>query len=158
MQKTSWWAQCLLLAVLLTVGGSAAASDVHALVAQGNDYWAQGDLDRALEIYRQAVEQDERSVDARMKLGGLHVARQEYRAGAQAFQSAIGLDPENANAFIGLAIAYLHLGQSGAAHAALEESLRLDPSRSEQVAPLMQRLEAGMAHPARGPGVGDSTR
>ena len=85
-----------------------------------------------------------------MKLAGLYIARQEYRVGVETFQKAIGIQPDNANAFIGMAIGYLHMGDTGLAYAALEEAVRIDPDSRERVAPLMAHIETRLRENAHG--------
>ncbi len=134
---------CIGLAVLLGGWwGTASAEEVRAWIDAGNRHWEAGDLDRAAASYRSAIEQDASSVDAHMKLAGLQIARQEYRAGVETFQQAISLNPDNANAFIGMAIGYLHLGDHALAYAALEEALRIEPDKRDRIEPLMQQIEA----------------
>ena len=120
----------------------AAAGEVQRLIDAGNRHWEAGELDQAEASYRGAIEQEPRSVDAHMKLAGLHIARQQYKAGVETFQQAIGLNPDNANAFIGMAIGYLHMGDPELAQAALEEALRIDPTKRDRIEPLMRQIEA----------------
>ncbi len=135
------WIACSLLAF------TAAAGEDLSLIEQGNREWAAGALDQAAASYRAAIGRDPKHVDAYMKLAGLHMARQEYRAGVETFQKAIGLDPNNANAFIGLAIGYLHMGNPALAQAALEEAVRIDPGKRATLEPLMARIQSGTSHP-----------
>jgi len=123
-----------------------AAGENLSLIEQGNRQWAAGDLDQAAASYQTAIGMDPKAVDAYMKLAGLHIARQEYRAGVETFQKAIGADPNNANAFIGLAIGYLHLGSPALAEAALDEAVRIDPGRRATLEPLMARIQSGTVH------------
>ncbi len=131
---------------LLAVAGGEAQRSIET----GNRYWEAGDLDRAEASYRRAIEQEPGSVDAHMKLAGLYIARQRYKAGVETFQQAIGLNPENANAFIGMAIGYLHMGDHQLAYAALEEALRVDPAKHDRVEPLMRQIEARLANDPHG--------
>ncbi len=128
----------------------AAAGEVQRLIDTGNRHWEAGELDQAEASYRGALEQDPASVDAHMKLAGLYIARQQYKAGVETFQHAIGLNPDNANAFIGMAIGYLHMGDPELAHAALEEALRIDPDKRGRVEPLMRQIEARLASDPHG--------
>jgi tetratricopeptide (TPR) repeat protein len=141
--------------VLASLCGVALASDAAALIEEGNRLWTQGQLDEALQRYQAASEADPKSVDAYIKSAGVLYAKQEYRAGVVQFQKAIGIDPKNANAFIGIAIGYLHTGQDGPAYAALEEAVRLDPSKYERVRPLMERIEGRVPQMAPTPGMTD---
>ncbi len=57
-----------------------------------------------------------------------------------------------ANAFIGMAIGYLHMGNPELAHAALEEALRLDPEQRGRVEPLMLQIQARLGYVPHGIG------
>ena len=136
----------LFLCLSLCLFDGAMASEAEALVEEGNRLWQQGQLDRAFARYEAAGKADPESVDARMKSAGVLYAKQAYREGVQRFQQAISIDPQNANAYIGMAIGYLHMGQDGPAYAALEEAVRLDPGKYDRVQPLMARIEARVPH------------
>ncbi len=151
--RVAGWCISLGLAVLLgPCSVVAAEGDAQPLIEAGNRHWEAGELDLAMVSYQDAIEREPRSVDAHMKLAGLLVARQEYRAAVETFQQAISIDPDNANAFIGMAIGYLHLGDHPLAHAALEEALRIDPEKRGRVGPLMRQIEARLATEAHGLG------
>jgi len=131
----------VILFAVLSATTSVAAPTAQEAIEAGNAQWTAGDLDAALASYQQAAASDESSVDARLKLAGLRMARQEYRAAVDAFQEAAGIDPSDAKPFIGMGIAYLHLGQDSLAHAALTEAIRLEPDRRDQIQPLLTRIE-----------------
>ncbi|KPK39219.1 MAG: hypothetical protein AMJ69_06205 [Gammaproteobacteria bacterium SG8_47] len=143
MNKHVWW---LSLVVILLAAFSAtmsvAAPTAQEAIEAGNAQWAAGELDAALASYQRAAATDENSVDARLKLAGVRMARKEYRAAVEAFQDAASINPDDAKPFIGMGIAYLHLGQDSLAHAALTEAVRLEPARREQLEPLLTRIEA----------------
>jgi cytochrome c-type biogenesis protein CcmH/NrfG len=138
----------LLLLMMLTASSAFAdragvpMTDTEAMVAEGDRLWEEGDLDAAIRRFRAAAEADPHSVDARMRLGGVYLAKNDFTAGVKAFQQAIGIDPGNANAYIALGIAYLHGSNDGPAHAAFSEAIRLDPSRFKSLEPIMKQLEA----------------
>ena len=150
MSKTNFSAAVMAFGLMMA-GAGFAANEVDAstppvaiegysaLMAEGESLWEQGQLPQAAERFRQAAELDPRSVDARMKLGGVYVAEQNFPAGRDAFQEAIGIDPNNADAFVALGIAYLHVG-SGPALAAFDQALQLDPSLFKRLDPIMKRL------------------
>lgn len=152
----------LVLAFASLSAGADAGVPAHrgatALIAEGSRLWEAGDLDAAIQRFQAAAEADPGSVDARLKLGGIHLARNEFGAGVEAFQQAVAIDPNNANAFIALGIAYMHGDNDGPAHAAFSEAIRLDPSRFKTLEPVMERLEAkqvrgGMHGPSSGSSV-----
>lgn len=111
-----------------------------ALMSEGEALWEQGQLQQAAGKFRSAADLDPRSVDARMKLGGVYVAAQDFSQGTEAFKEAISVDPNNADAFVALGISYLHSG-SGPALAAFDEALRLDPGLYKKLDPIVKRLE-----------------
>lgn len=113
---------------------------VSKLIEQGNAEWTAGRLVSAQTAYEAAIERDPRSVDARMKLAGLLLAQQKFGAGAKEFQRVIGIDPGSDKAYVGLGIAYLHSGDRELSRAALEEALRINPGREEQLRPILERL------------------
>jgi cytochrome c-type biogenesis protein CcmH/NrfG len=123
------------------------ASDVDALLEQGARQTAAGEIDAALASYRSAVAQDPGSPRANMKLAGLELVKQRYRASVEHFQTVIGLEPDNANAFVGMAVAYLHLGDYGLARAALMEAERLDPQKQDDIACVLQWIDMRAAGP-----------
>ena len=128
----------------------AAAEDVQRLIDAGNEHWQAGQLDQAQASYMSALEKEPRSVDAHMKLAGMYIARQQYRAAVETFQQAIGIKPDNADAFIGMAIGYLHLGDPALAYAALEEAARIDPKKRDRVEALMAHIDARSRQGAHG--------
>ncbi len=144
-----WLGLCLAVA-LWNACVFAAEGDVQGLIDAGNRHWAAGELEQAAASYQGAIDKDPRSVDAHMKLAGVQIAGQEYRAGVETFQQAISLNPDNANAFIGMAIGYLHMGSPQLAQAALEEAVRIDPGKHDRIAPLMRQIEARTASDPHG--------
>jgi hypothetical protein len=51
----------------------------------------------------------------------------------QSFQRAISLDANNADAFVGMAMAYLHGGRYGQARSALVEAKRIAPDKGPKI-------------------------
>jgi cytochrome c-type biogenesis protein CcmH/NrfG len=72
---------------------------------------------------------------------------QNYDRAIEQFQQAIGGDDQNAGAFIGLGVAYLHLKQAGPAKAALTEARRLAPDKRGDIDVLLERIEQSAAAP-----------
>jgi len=102
----------------------------------------EGQVDRALAAYRELSGSQPASARVHARTGGMLLLKQEYAEAIRSFQIAIGLDAENnAEAFIGLGIAYLHLGQYGAARAALTEARRLKPESGSDIDQLLAWLD-----------------
>ncbi len=123
---------------LLAVGGPVRASNgVESLIEKGQSQASEGKMDEALATLTSAVEQYPDSSLAYTRLGGVRVLRQEYSLSIKDFQQAIMLDQENASAFVGLAVAYLHLGQYTHAKGALREAEKRDPAKKDEIDKLL---------------------
>jgi tetratricopeptide (TPR) repeat protein len=122
------------IAVAMIAAGAWAADGY--LITQGAKQWEQGRLDEARQSFEQAVAADPRSIETRMKLGGLQLASRSYTAAIQTYQQVLGLDGNNAKAWIGMGFAYLHSGQQELSRAAFAEAIRVEPGRKAQLAPL----------------------
>lgn len=81
------------------------------------------------------------SSDVLLRLAGFQLSRQQIDKSVASYQKVIGIEPKNSKAWIGLALAYVHIGDTGPARAALEEAIRVDPSRKESLKPLLARLD-----------------
>ena len=127
-------------------GGEVAGSTVAGL-AQAERLAGQGQIEAALAVYRQLSDREPGSARLHARVGGMLLLKQEYAAAVDSFQTAIGLDPENnAEAFIGLGIAYVHLGHYGPARAALSEARRLKPRMAADLDQLVAWLDGRSAH------------
>ena len=100
----------ILLAVL---SQAASATDVAGLIREGESKLQAGDIEAAVHLLEQAVAQDARSPLARTRLGGALLLKQDQPAAIGQFREAISLDPRNAQAFLGMAVAEIHLGRYG---------------------------------------------
>lgn len=132
----------LLCALSLNTAIAAVPNSATDLIADGTRLLEQGKLEPAQKAFEAAVKVDPRSVAAYMKLAGVNIAQNKFNAAIAIYKQAIALDPNNAKAFIGLGIAYLHSGDKPLTRAALEEALRLEPGRKDQLAPIMAKLSA----------------
>jgi tetratricopeptide (TPR) repeat protein len=126
----------VVLAVAMIAAGAWAADS--SLVAEGAGQWEAGRLVEAQKSFEQAIVADPRSIEARMKLGGLQLANRNYAAAIQTYQKTLSLDGNNAKAWMGLGFAYLHSGQPELSRAAFAEAIRVDPSRRDQLAALAE--------------------
>lgn len=130
----------LLLMLVLASVCCEAAPDAGALIEQGDRQAEAGELDAALQSYRLAIEADPASSLAHTRLGGMQMIRHEYPDSIASFRKAIGIDPDNAAAFIGMGIAYLHLGQYSLSRAALLEARQRSPQRRDEIEQLLAWL------------------
>ncbi|MCM2295680.1 tetratricopeptide repeat protein [Rhodoferax sp.] len=127
---------------LLAFGSSAwaQASALAPLLNQGDEQWATGKIDLAQKTFEQAVTLHPRSVAARMKLGGLQLSRQNFKAATETYKEAISLDAHNAKAWLGLGFSYLHMDRNDLSLAVFNEAIRVEPSYKERLAPVMAKL------------------
>ena len=132
----------VLLCVLSLNATAVASNSAVELIADGTRLLEQGKLEPARTAFEAAAKADPRSVAAYMKLAGVNIAQNNFSAAIAIYKQAIGLDPNNAKAFIGLGIAYLHSGDKSLTRAALEEAMRLEPGRKTQLAPIIATLNS----------------
>lgn len=131
-----WLAGWLALFFILPL--AAATQD---LMQQGQRQLDAGELEQAELTFKEAVAQNPDSSLGHLRLGGVQLLRQDYRAGIGSFQRAIALDPDNADAFVGMALAYLHQGQYGLARASLQEAQRIAPDKGEEIAKVLAWID-----------------
>jgi tetratricopeptide (TPR) repeat protein len=95
-----------------------------------------------------------------MKYGDEYMAARQYDLAAMRFRQAVQLDPENAEAQFRLAQAYLKLGRTQEASAALNRAYALDPSlkaRAGELPTPVGAAPAPAAAPAPGPAPAPAT-
>lgn len=110
------------------------------LITQGDQQWATGQLDAAQRTFEKAVHTEPRSVKAHMKLAGLQLSRQDFKGCIGTYQRTIGLDANNAKAWLGLGFSYLHTGQNALSSAAFGEAIRIEPANQEILASVLAKL------------------
>lgn len=138
MSIGSWFA-VLLATVVLAVPAPLRAENAF----EAGERLAQaGDLDGAATAYRQAVEADPGSAVAQTRLGGTLLLKQQYSDAIRSFKTAIGLDSTNGDAFVGLGMSYLHLGQYDLARAALAEARERKPDKQTQLDEVIAWIDA----------------
>ena len=126
---------------LLASANALGSNSTDGLLELSYEQTKSGKLDDALSTLQQAVSKDPMSSLAHTRLGGVRVLRQEYSTGIKDFQRAIMLDQNNASAFVGMAVAYLHMGQYSLARAALDEAVKLDQSKKPEIDQVLAWIE-----------------
>lgn len=141
MNKTIRFATVLLSALFMACGVHANTS-ATASIAQGKRQWEEGKLEAAQASFKAAIKADPRSVEAHMKLAGLQITHLNYSAAIETYRNAIGIDPNNAKAWMGIGMCYIHTGGREMARAAFEEAVRVEPGRKKQLEPVLAELDA----------------
>lgn len=92
----------------------------------GNLFLRSGDLDTAEENYNRAFALDSSSVALLVNYGTLEIQRQQYSSAAERFRSALGREPKNDGAWVGLALCHYQMGDHHLAEANLACALDLN--------------------------------
>jgi len=95
-------------------------------VESGADY--KRPLQEALHQAQEAAQRDPKNLDLRLTLAERLVEDKQDEQGRREFQSVLDLNPRSTRALVGLATAYLDLGQKDQALAALKKASDLDPN------------------------------
>ncbi len=113
--------------------GHAAIAQKDTAMADGEAKAAAGDIKGAIAHYEKATVDDPESFEAFARLGGMQLMDQRYSDAVRSFQRAISLGDDSARPFIGMGMAYLHMGQLGPARAALVEAQGRNPNEPAQI-------------------------
>jgi len=132
-----------LVAALLIAGCTVAAGaeTAVALIARADKAWSDSQFEQAQRAFEAAAAAEPRSAATLLRLAGFQLSRQQLDAGIVTYQRVIGLDARNIRAWLGLGLAYVHTGKSGAARAAFDEVLRIEPQRKDELGPLLAKLD-----------------
>lgn len=128
----------------LTLAEPTATDLMKDLMKKGDKQWEANQLDAAMESYLAAEKADPGSVELLMKKAGLQMMTLHYSDAVETYQKAIGLDPQNAKAFIGMGVSYLHNGAMVLAKAAFEEAIKIEPARKAQLEPALVNIEESL--------------
>lgn len=128
-------------AIALACSQPVLAETVGQTLEQADRYWVEGKLVQAQQAFEAAVKAEPASVPARLRLAGFQLSQQQMEACIANYKQVIGQEPKNSKAWIGLGMAFLHISQPENARAAFDEAIRADPSRKEQLALLLAKLD-----------------
>ncbi|MCP3851837.1 MAG: tetratricopeptide repeat protein [Gammaproteobacteria bacterium] len=118
-----------------------ASSDAKSDLKEGDKVYAEGNITGALGHFEKAVKQNPASAEAWFKLARTQMLNNQHSDSVKSYQKAITLDQNNALAFIGMAISYMHIGQYNHAKASLTEASRLDPSKKAEVDKVLVQID-----------------
>ena len=116
---TAWPGAALAILMGLSAPGMAQTTDGF---AEGERKAAAGDIKGALTVYEDLTRSHPDSYRAFAHLGGMQLLNQRYADAVKSFQQAITLGDQGTRSFVGMGMAYLHMGQLGPARAAFVEA------------------------------------
>ncbi|MCJ7823468.1 MAG: tetratricopeptide repeat protein, partial [Anaerolineales bacterium] len=118
---------------------------VSRLLQVGHEYLDQGELEKAVDSFQEALQAEEDNLEVRMGLSSAYMAREDYgRAGAE-YEEILALYPDDVAAQSGYCDAYLALGDVRFAMGRLDEAeyayqqvLKISPKHSDGRAHMAQ--------------------
>ena len=96
-------------------------------VREGNYYFEQGDLKRAFQSYRKALELNPKSVEAYAGLGNIALKRAKPTIALRFYLKALEIEPENAQLHYNIGICYELLQDKERARKSFEQALQIWP-------------------------------
>ncbi|MBN2500489.1 MAG: tetratricopeptide repeat protein [Anaerolineales bacterium] len=107
-----------------------ATRDPEALFNQAASFYESGNLERAIEAYREIVMVDAGNPSVYTELARLQILNAEYEAAETSARNALLLSPENPDALAMLAWSVSFLGRSAEAEEALLRAINADPNHA----------------------------
>ena len=107
------------------------ADTVGVRLAAGSRAGVEGDLERAVAQFQQAVKLDPENAQARYQLASALGRQGDHRAALEHLRKSLEIDPDNRDARFNLATALIRLGRSDEALEELTKTLETDPSDLE---------------------------
>jgi tetratricopeptide (TPR) repeat protein len=95
-------------------------------LSQGNDYYREGDYDKAVASYRNAIDNSENPALSWFNLGNAYYQGGTFRNAVSCYETAVMHAPDFARGWINLGVLYYELQDFGACIAALEKALTLN--------------------------------
>ena len=141
MSRLMQFSRAVVMATALCGGSAMAVADPGELIQRGDALTAEGKIQEAEALYRQAVETAPDNGLAHFKLAGNSIVQGRYSDGVKSYQRFISLNGSDAKAFIGMGAAYVHMGRYQLAKAAFEEALRIEPKRKDELVGVIAWLD-----------------
>jgi Flp pilus assembly protein TadD len=143
MQRYSFRFVILLATLLIGIGPGRAGADPG--LDKARRLAEEGDITGALSAYRVVVQARPDWAEGYARLGGMQLVNQQYRDAVRSFQKAISLGDQGTQPFIGMGMAYLHMGEYGLARAAFGEAKARGAGHPEDIDRLLEWLDSGEA-------------
>jgi Flp pilus assembly protein TadD len=139
--------RALILALTLCLatavgGGNIALAQTGDTLARADALAAEGNVRGALALYEEAARDQPGSSEAFARLGGMQLLDQRYSEAVRSFQRAVSLGDSGARPFIGMGMAYLHMGQLDLARAAFVEARTRGADASAELASVIAWIDS----------------
>jgi Flp pilus assembly protein TadD len=135
----------VLLSIVLAAAlgwSNATLAEFGKTLAEGQQLAAAGDIKGALSVYEGMTRSHPDSHEAFAQLGGMQLLDQRYADAVESFQRAITLGDDGTRSFIGMGMAYLHLGELGPARAAFVEAKSRGTEHPEDVDDIIRWIDS----------------
>lgn len=101
------------------------------LYKSGREQFGMGNLEGAIQAYRQALEIEPGYADVYLSLGHAYVRQQKDQEAVKALKEAVRFNPEMDEAYYGLGLGYFRLGKMKEAAQAFKKTVALKPSMAK---------------------------
>jgi tetratricopeptide (TPR) repeat protein len=118
---------------ILAVQAGEQAGATDSMFSKADGLAAQGEFDAAISATEEVVAKHPDSSLAHQRLGGMLLLNGNYTRAIDSFRTAIGLDERNGRAFIGMGMAYIHMGSYTLARASFDEALGRQPELAGEI-------------------------
>lgn len=121
-------------------------------IADGQQLADVGDIKGAMRVFAALARAQPDSTEAHARLGGMQLLDRQYADAVRSFQRAISLGDNGARSFLGMGMAYLHMGQMGPARASFIEARARGtrhPAQLQEIITWIDTRESGSPLPQR---------
>jgi rhomboid protease GluP len=119
------------LSMFATADHYRAAQQVTRLIAEGRQFWAQQQDDRAIERFQQAAREYPKDDRPYEELAAVYLSENQIAEAIREYNKALRLSPGSPAAQLGLAAAYDRAGQPGKARDLLEDIVGKNPQTAD---------------------------
>ena len=104
------------------------APSSKAYANRGMIFKKEGDIQKALKMFSQAISMDDNQTDALINRANVYYSQQKYRSAIADYSRCIVVEPDNDKAYANRGAAYLAIGLTDSALVDLNRAIELDPA------------------------------